>query len=79
MKWKRGFGSVFLFGGCFCDEPFDSLHRAGSPPRRAGNFLLRRQKKVTKEEALNPHSSGLSRLAVDRAQTRPAALSLLSL
>ncbi len=27
--------------------------RAGSPPRRAGNFLLRRQKKVTKEEALN--------------------------
>ena len=26
---------------------------AGSPPRRAGNFLLRGQKKVTKEEALN--------------------------
>jgi hypothetical protein len=28
------------------------MHRAGSPPRRAGNFLLLRQKKVTKEEAL---------------------------
>jgi hypothetical protein len=26
---------------------------AGSPPRRAGNFLLQGQKKVTKEEALN--------------------------
>jgi hypothetical protein len=26
---------------------------AGSPARRRGNFLLRRQKKVTKEEALN--------------------------
>jgi len=26
---------------------------AGSPPRRAGNFLLLAQKKVTKEEGLN--------------------------
>jgi len=32
----------------------DSVHRAGNPPRRAGNFLLSRQKKVTKEEALSP-------------------------
>jgi len=57
---------------------------AGSPPRRAGNFLLRGQKKVTKEEALNrtraPHArtaSCNSRSAA--AQTRTAALSLLSL
>jgi hypothetical protein len=27
--------------------------RAGIPPRRAGNFLLGAQKKVTKEEGLN--------------------------
>ena len=27
--------------------------RAGIPPRRAGNFLLEAQKKVTKEEGLN--------------------------
>jgi len=57
---------------------------AGSPPRRAGNFLLRGQKKVTKEEALNrtraPHArtaSCNSRSAA--AQTRAAARSLLSL
>jgi hypothetical protein len=30
-----------------------SVHRAGNSPRRASNFLLLRQKKVTKEEALN--------------------------
>ena len=57
---------------------------AGSPSRRPGNFLLRGQKKVTKEEALNrtraPHARAApcnSRRAI--AHTRPAALSLLSL
>jgi hypothetical protein len=57
---------------------------AGSPARRRGNFLLRGQKKVTKEEALNrtpaPHARAApcsSPTAV--AHTRPAALSLLSL
>ena len=65
---------------------------AGSPARRRGNFgfaetfgfLLRGQKKVTKEEALNrtpaPHARATpcnSQRAF--AQTRPAALSLLSL
>jgi hypothetical protein len=57
---------------------------AGSPSRRPGNFLLRGQKKVTKEEALNrtpaPHARAApcnSRMAA--AQTRTAALSLLSL
>ncbi len=58
-----------------------ACHRciAGSPSRRPGNFLLRGQKKVTKEEALNPHTSGLMGLAMDGAHTRAAALSLLSL
>ena len=53
---------------------------AGSPARRRGNFLLRGQKKVTKEEALNrtraPHARAApcnSRKAV--AQKRTAALS----
>jgi hypothetical protein len=57
---------------------------AGSPSRRPGNFLLQGQKKVTKEEALNrtpaPHARAAScnsRMAA--AQTRTAALSLLSL
>jgi hypothetical protein len=57
---------------------------AGSPARQRGNFLLRGQKKVTKEEALNrtraPHARAApcnSRTA--RGKTRPAALSLLSL
>jgi hypothetical protein len=57
---------------------------AGSPARRRGNFLLRGQKKVTKEEALNripaPHALAApcnSRTA--SAQTRPAALSRLPL
>jgi hypothetical protein len=57
---------------------------AGSPSRRPGNFLLRGQKKVTKEEALNripaPHAQAApcNSRAVG-GQTRPAALSLLSL
>jgi hypothetical protein len=57
---------------------------AGSPSRRPGNFLLRGQKKVTKEEALNrtraPHAQAApcnSRRV--SGQTRAAALSLLSL
>ena len=38
----------FAVGGCLpCRQ------RAGNPPRRAGNFLLEAQKKVTKEEGLN--------------------------
>jgi len=57
---------------------------AGSPARRRGNVLLRGQKKVTKEEALNrtpaPHAQAApcnGRSA--NGQTRAAALSLLSL
>jgi len=57
---------------------------AGSPARQRGNFLLRGQKKVTKEEALNrtpaPHAQAApcnNQMAA--AHTRPAALSLLSL
>ena len=34
------------------------LFRAGSPPRRAGNFLLLAQKKVTKEESPNATPCG---------------------
>jgi hypothetical protein len=56
---------------------------AGSPPRRPGNFLLRGQKKVTKEEALNrtpaPHARAApcdGRLA--DAHKRTAALSRLT-
>ena len=57
---------------------------AGSPARRRGNFLLRRQKKVTKEEALNRTRPARSQSAQNdlqplHANTRPAALSLLSL
>jgi hypothetical protein len=59
-------------------------HVAGSPSRRPGNFLLRDQKKVTKEEALNRTraSQALSTQGNDSplpANTRTAALSLLSL
>ena len=57
---------------------------AGSPSRRPGNFLLRGQKKVTKEEALNRTPAPRARAApcdsrTVSGQTRPAALSLLSL
>jgi hypothetical protein len=57
---------------------------AGSPPRRAGNFSLLRQRKVTKREALNRTPAPHARAAPCnsrslRGQTRPAALSLLSL
>ena len=57
---------------------------AGSPARRRGNFLLRGQKKVTKEEALNRTRAPHARAAPCNScwvsgQTRPAALSLLSL
>jgi hypothetical protein len=57
---------------------------AGSPSRRPGNFLLRGQKKVTKEEALNRTPAPCARAAPCNSrsvigQTRPAALSLLSL
>ena len=57
---------------------------AGSPARRRGNFLLRGQKKVTKEEALNRTPAPNARAAPCNSrsvsgQTRPAALSLLSL
>jgi hypothetical protein len=57
---------------------------AGSPARRRGNFLLRGQKKVTKEEALNrtpvPQAKHSARKQTPQgAHTRPASLSLLSL
>ena len=58
---------------------------AGMRARRRGNFLLRGQKKVTKEEALNrtPSRHRPARRAKTSdcigAQTRAAALSLLSL
>ncbi|WP_277596202.1 hypothetical protein, partial [Roseateles puraquae] len=57
------------FAGSLCR----SVHRAGSSPRRASNFLLLRQKKVTKEEALNRKSP----LACDghRAKTNAQSLS----
>ena len=57
---------------------------AGSPSRRPGNFLLRGQKKVTKEEALNRTPAPHARATPCNGQrafahTRPASLSLLSL
>jgi len=57
---------------------------AGGPSRRPGNFLLRGQKKVTKEEALNrtpaPHARAAPCNSLSSSgQTRTAALSLLSL
>jgi hypothetical protein len=57
---------------------------AGSPARQRGNFLLRGQKKVTKEEALNRTRAPRAGSAQGNklplpAKTRPAALSLLSL
>ena len=57
---------------------------AGSPARHRGNFLLRGQKKVTKEEALNRTPAPRARAAPCNShsvsgQTRTAALSLLSL
>ena len=57
---------------------------AGSPSRRPGNFLLRGQKKVTKEEALNRTPAPRAQAAPCDSrsvsgQKRAAALSLLSL
>jgi hypothetical protein len=57
---------------------------AGSPARRRGNFLLRGQKKVTKEEALNRTPAPRARASPCNGRTicgktRAAALSLLSL
>jgi hypothetical protein len=64
----------------------DAAHRciAGSPDRRRGNFLLRGQKKVTKEKALNrtpaPKAKQSARKqTLHQAKTRAASLSLLSL
>jgi hypothetical protein len=69
--------------GCLAER---AAHRciAGSPARRRGNFLLRGQKKVTKEEALNRTPASLAHAAQDNGQTaagttRTAALSPLSL
>jgi hypothetical protein len=57
---------------CLCEQSFNPVHRAGSPPRRAGNFSLLRQRKVTKREALTA-----SRLwpAKDIARERPLTAS----
>jgi hypothetical protein len=54
---------------CRCN----SMHRAGNSPRRASNFSLLRQRKVTKREALNRKSP----LACDghRAKTNAQSLS----
>ena len=57
---------------------------AGNPPRRAGNFSLTRQRKVTKRGALNrtPAPHALAAHCNNRTAsgtTRTAALSLLSL
>jgi hypothetical protein len=57
---------------------------AGSPSRRPGNFLLRGQKKVTKEEALNRPPAPCARATPCNSrsvsgQTRTATLSPLSL
>jgi len=65
-------------------EGFAHREIAGVPSRRPGNFLLRGQKKVTKEEALNRTPAPHARAApcnnqMAAARTRPAALSLLSL
>ena len=64
--------------------PFDPVHRAGNPPRRAGNFSLLRQRKVTNREALNRTRAPQARSARHNklslsGKTRPASLSLLSL
>jgi len=69
--------------GCLAERAL-SRCIAGSPSRRPGNFLLRGQKKVTKEEALNRTPAPHARAAPCNSrrvsgQTRPAALSLLSL
>ncbi len=58
-------------------------HLAGSPARRRGNFLLRGQKKVTKEEALNrtraPRGSNAAcNRQTQHAPMRTAALSRLT-
>ncbi len=57
--------------------------RAGSPPRRAGNFSLLRQRKVTKREALNRTPAPQARTASCNSQwhltqMRTAALSRLT-
>jgi hypothetical protein len=76
----RSFGSFGFFGWRF----FGLLLRvsltarstaAGIRPARASNFLLLRQKKVTKEEALNPQSTVVAGLAKYSGQKRSASLS----
>jgi hypothetical protein len=71
----RGAGRLACFAAfaAFAKSLCSSVHRAGSSPRRASNFLLLRQKKVTKEEALNRKSP----LACEghRAKTNARSLS----
>ena len=72
-----------MLSGCFVKRA-RARCIAGSPARQRGNFLLRGQKKVTKEEALNRTRASRARVAPRNSrsvtgQTRPAALSLLSL
>ena len=50
--WRRC-GVCWRASVALAENLCHSLHRAGSPPRRAGNFSLLRQRKVTKREALN--------------------------
>ncbi len=60
MGPKRGLGwPAFVARGqvlwvALAKSLCNSLHRAGIPPRRAGNFSLSRQRKVTKRGALIP-------------------------
>jgi hypothetical protein len=65
---------AFIVGrqAAFAESLRHSVHRAGNSPRRASNFLLLRQKKVTKEEALNRKSP----LACDGHRAKTSARSV---
>ena len=56
----------------FAESLCSSVHRAGNSPRRASNFSLLRQRKVTKREALNRTSP----LACEGRRAKTGALSL---
>ena len=69
--------------GCFAAFLLTRCRVAGSPARQRGNFLLRGQKKVTKEEALNRTPASRARTTpcnsrTQLAQMRTAALSRLT-
>jgi hypothetical protein len=71
----RAGSSLFGRGACrmaFARSLSRSVHRAGSSPRRASNFSLLRQRKVTKREALNRKSP----LAAEGHRAKTTAQSL---